>query len=213
MSKRYAVLGLSVVLALALAVPALGGPSNPVASMSASVKKIANKALKTAKAAQTTANTALSTANSAQTSAKSAADDAKKAQTTANSAQASANSAKATADSAKATAESAKNSATAASAAAAAAEANANTRIKDSHEVIGTASASDTVTSKSSSANCESTEPVLGGGFFVGGEANDVTVTSSDAQIYGHGWFAAGRAIGGGTPTWSITAVVMCGTK
>jgi trimeric autotransporter adhesin len=213
MSKRYAVLGLSVVLALALAVPALGGPSNPVASMSASVKKIANKALKTAKAAQTTANSALSAANGAQSDATSAQSDAtkalseaKKAQTSATSAQTSANSAKATADSAKATAD-------AANAAAAAAEANANTRIKDSHEVIGTASASDTVTSKSSSAECGSTEPVLGGGFFVGGEANNVTVSSSDSLIYGHGWFAAGRAIGASTPTWSITAVVMCGTK
>jgi hypothetical protein len=206
MSKRYAVLGLSVVLALALAVPALGGPSNPVASASASVKKIANKALKIAKAAQSTANTALSTANSAQSDAKSASAEAKKAQTTANNAQTAANTAKATADAAKA-------SAAAAATAAAAAEANANTRVKDSHEVFGTASASNTVTSKSSSADCASSEPVLGGGFFVGGEANLVTVTSSDAQLYGHGWFAAGQAIGAGTPTWSITAVVMCGTK
>ena len=39
MSKRYTVLGLSVVLALALAVPALGGPTNPIASISASAKK------------------------------------------------------------------------------------------------------------------------------------------------------------------------------
>jgi multidrug efflux pump subunit AcrA (membrane-fusion protein) len=213
MSKRYAVLGLSLVLALALAVPALGGPSNPVASMSASVKKIANKALKTAKAAQNTANTALSTANGAQSEAKSAAADAKKAETSANSAKATADTAKKTADEAKTSAASASASAAAAAAAAAAAEANANTRVKDSHEVIGTASASDAVTSKSSSADCASAEPVLGGGFFVGGEANNVTVTSSDAQIYGHGWFAAGQAIGAGTPTWSITAVAMCGTK
>jgi len=213
MSKRYAVLGLSVVLALALAVPALGGPSNPIASTSASVKKIANKALKTAKAAQTTANSALSAASSAQSDANNAGADAKKAQTTANNAQTSANTAKSTADAAKAAAATAQATANAANAAAAAAEANANTRIKDSHEVIGTASASNTVTEKSSSAECASAEPVLGGGFFVGGEANNVTVSSSDALIYGHGWFAAGRAIGAGTPTWSITAVVMCGTK
>jgi len=57
MKKRYTVLGLSLVLALALAVPALGGPSNPIASVSASVKSIANKALKKAKAAQTAAST------------------------------------------------------------------------------------------------------------------------------------------------------------
>jgi hypothetical protein len=51
---------------LALAVPALGGPSNPIASVSASVKQTATKALKKAKAAQKTANSALSAANSAQ---------------------------------------------------------------------------------------------------------------------------------------------------
>ena len=32
MKKRYTVLGLSLVLALALAVPAMGGPTNPLAS-------------------------------------------------------------------------------------------------------------------------------------------------------------------------------------
>ena len=45
MKSRYTVLFLSLVLALALAVPALGGPTNPIASISASVKSTANKAL------------------------------------------------------------------------------------------------------------------------------------------------------------------------
>jgi len=207
MKKRYTVLGLSVVLALALAVPALGGPTNPVASISASAKSIAVKALKKAKAAQATANSALSAAGNAQS-------DANKAQTTADKAQKTATTAQTAANTAQTTATNAQNTANDAKTAAAAAEANANTRVKDSHEVIGTASALNTTASKNSSANCPSTEPVLGGGFFLGGsETNKVTVTSSDAQLYGHGWIAAGETIVGQTATWSITAVAMCGTK
>jgi membrane protein involved in colicin uptake len=204
MSKRYAVLGLTAFLALALTVPALGGPSNPVASISASVKATANKALKKAKTAQQTANTANTTANSALTEAKtanttanSALTEAKKAQTTATGAQTTANTAKSTADAAKT--------------AAAAAEANANTRIKESEEVAETA-ASSTTSPKFTSVSCPSGHPVLGGGFSVGGEAEKVTVTASEEQLYGGGWFADASAISG-TPTWSLTVVAVCGTK
>lgn len=77
--KRYLVLGLGVVLAVSLSVPALGGPSNPVANGAASAKKIANKALKKAKkanqkaaAAQTSADAAQASADGAQASADSA---------------------------------------------------------------------------------------------------------------------------------------------
>lgn len=206
MSKRYTVFGLSVFLALALAVPALGGPTNPVASISAGAKSIATKALKKAKAAQSTANTALSTANTANTTANTALTEAKKAQTSASGAQTTANGAKSTAESAKSTAEAAK-------AAAEAAEANANTRIQSSTEVFGTASASNTEANKFASASCASGDPVLGGGFSVGGEAEKVTVGSSEEQLYGGGWFVSANSISGMTPTWSITAIAMCGTK
>lgn len=204
MSKRYAVLGLSVVLALALAVPALGGPSNPVASISASVKKTANKALKTAKSAQKTANTANTTANSALTEAQNALTEAKKAQTTAAGAQSTASTAKSTADTAKSTADAAKT-------AAAAAEANANTRVKGS-EQLAESTESNTTANKFVSVSCPSGKPVLGGGFSVGGEAEKVTVSSSEEQLYGGGWFVAANAISG-TPTWSLTVVAVCGTK
>jgi multidrug efflux pump subunit AcrA (membrane-fusion protein) len=206
MSKRYAVLGLSAFLALALAVPAFGGPSNPIAGASASVKSIANKALKKAKAAQNTANGANATANAALSEAKTARDEAKKAQTTANGAQTTANTAKSTADAAKSTAD-------AASAAAAQAEANANTRIKDSTQVVGESSGESNTASKFASAGCGSGQPVLGGGFSVGGENNKVTVTQSEEQLYGGGWFVAAQAIAGQAPTWSITAIAICGTK
>lgn len=207
MKTRYMVFGLSVVIALALAVPAFGGPTNPIASISASAKSIANKALKKAKAAQNTANTALSTANSAGTDAKTAQTEAKKAQTTANNAQTSANTAKATADSAK-------TAAAAAEAAANAANANANTRISGSTEVIGTIPASkDTVREKSASVSCPPEDPVLSGGYFIEGGEEEVTVIDNNNQLYGHGWFATATSISGKTPTWRITAIAMCGTK
>lgn len=193
MSRRYAILGLSMVLALALAVPALGGPSNPVASISASAKKIANKALKKANAAQNTANSAQSTANSAL-------NEAKKAQNTATGAQASANSAKSIAEAAKT--------------AAAAAEANANTRFKSAEIVFGESTPENTNTTKTAGATCGAFNSVMGGGFAVGGENNLVTVTASAPEIfYGEGWFATAKAIGAGTPTWSLQANAICGRR
>ena len=203
MSKRYAVLGLSVFLALALAVPALGGPSNPVASISASVKQTANKALKKAKAAQNTANTALSAANSAQGDATKAGTEAGKALTEAKKAQTSAQAAQTTANAAKT--------------AAAAAEANANTRLKGINRNFGTATAENTETPKSASAGCldEATEEVTGGGFSVfGAGQNQVTIGHSEPifPLYGNGWFVEGRAISG-TPTWELQTVVFCAHK
>lgn len=213
MKKRYMVFGLSVVLALALAVPALGGPTNPIASVSASVKSVANKALKKAKKAQSTANTALSTANSAQSAAggaQSSADkalaEAKKALTAGNNAQTSANTAKSVADAAK-------TAAAAAQSAADSANANANTRISGSTEVIGTIPATETTTTpKSSSVSCPADQPVLSGGYFIEGDSDEVTVVDNNNQLYGHGWFVTAEAFAGKTPTWRITAIAMCGT-
>jgi hypothetical protein len=206
MSKRYTVLGLSVVLALALSVPALGGPSNPIASISASAKKVANKALKKAKTAQTTAI-------SAQSSADAALAEAKKALTAGNNAQGSANSAKSTADAAKAAAAAAQGTANAAQAAAAAAEANANTRFQDAEIVFGESTAESTTTTKTAGATCDESDSVMGGGFAVGGENEKVTVTASAPEFfYGEGWFASAKAISG-TPTWSLQANAICGRR
>ena len=38
-----------------------------------------------------------------------------------------------------------------------------------------------------------------------------MTVYESEEGLYGSGWFAAGSAINGTTPTWDITTTVMCG--
>jgi hypothetical protein len=223
MKKRYAILGLGVFLAVALAVPALGGPTNPIANISASAKGIANKALKKAKAAEKTANSALSTAQAASSAAGSASGEAKSAQKTANEgkslaegAQKTANEGKSLAEGAQKTAKEGKTLAEGAKAAAEAANTNANNRIKETVEVIGTAnpsSGTNTTTEKSSSAECPAGEFVLGGGYFVNGEGEKVTVSTSDpALLYGNGWFAEGHAISG-TPTWSIQTDVMCGVK
>jgi hypothetical protein len=68
MRKRYALLGATVTLALALAVPALGGPSNPIARSALSLSKVN----KTAKAAKTDAATAQAAAAAAQAAASAA---------------------------------------------------------------------------------------------------------------------------------------------
>lgn len=98
MKKRYFVLGASVVLAIALAVPALGGPSNPVATTAASAKSTAKKALKKAKKANKKAKGAQATADQALSAANNAQNSADGAQATADSAQAAATAAQATAD-------------------------------------------------------------------------------------------------------------------
>jgi multidrug efflux pump subunit AcrA (membrane-fusion protein) len=207
MSKRYMILGLSVVLALALAVPALGGPSNPIASISASVKQTANKALKQAKQAKKLANTANSNAAKAQETAEGAKTAAAGAQTTANGAQTTANGAQSTASGAKKIAEEAK-------AAAVAANANANSRIEGSYANFGEATETNTTTQKFAGAECNSeSDPILGGGFFVGGTSEQVTVTTNEIDpIYGDSWFVGARAITG-TPSWSLQASILCGFK
>jgi len=196
MRNRYLVLGLSVFLALALAVPAFGGPSNPVANASRSALSIAKKALKKANKAQSTANTALSNAAAAQSTANTAQSDANNAQTTANQAKTAAQNAQTSADAAQTSAD--------------AANANANTRLKTIGEHAGSASANDTNSPKSAFADCPGGTQVAGGGYSVGGtNPNEVTVTAQHVQLYGGGWFASGRAISG-TPTWSIVAFAEC---
>src|SRR3954447_16599806 len=133
MNRRYFVLGLSAVLALSLAVPALGGPSSPIASISGSAKKVAKKALTKANAAQSTADQALSAANSANTLANTANNAAKGAQTSA---------------------DNAKTAATAAQASADAANANANTRFNDTSTFNGVESANDGNSPKQAVADC-----------------------------------------------------------
>jgi hypothetical protein len=202
MKKRYTVLGLSLVLALALAVPALGGPSNPIASVSASVKSIANKALKKAKAAQTAANAAQATANSA-------ANDASAAQKTANTAQSTATNALKTANTANTTANTAKTTADAAKTAAAAAQATANGKMSGEQFVAG-----ETFEGSGASVGCPAGKTVTGGGFVLSGaEPNAATVVSSSQYL--NGWLVGSQQIKniGGSPSWTTAATVMCATS
>ena len=89
--NRYFLLGITGVLALSLTVPALGGPSNPIASSAAKGKNLAARALRAANAAQATADKAQTTANTAQTTATKAVTDAAAAKTAADAANANAN--------------------------------------------------------------------------------------------------------------------------
>ena len=79
MKKRYIVPALALVVAAAMAIPAVGGEKSGTATVSASAKTIAKKAKKKAKkalnvgkSAQATANTAETTANEAKTIAEQA---------------------------------------------------------------------------------------------------------------------------------------------
>lgn len=215
MNKRYAVLGLSLFLALALAVPALGGPSNPIASVSASVKSTANKALKKAKAAQKTANTALSTANGAQGIASGLQTDVKGLQGDVKGLQTDVKKAQTTATEAKSAAANAQTSANAAKAAADAANANADTRLKTSVLALGTPSENTNEAEKSASVTCPAGTVVLGGGAFVNAaEPKKVhLVTSQPQAIYSQGWFVEAATNEGQTATWAITAQAMCGQR
>lgn len=202
MKKRYIVLGLSLVLALALAVPALGGPSNPIASVSASVKSIANKALKKAKEAQ-------NTANSAQAAAAAAANDANAAGKTANTAQSTATNALKTAQTAQTTANTAKTTADQAKTAAAAAQATANGKMSGEQFVSG-----ETVNGAGASVGCPAGKTPTGGGFVISGaEPNAATVTSSSQYL--NGWLVGTAQIKGvaGSPSWTTAATVMCATS
>jgi hypothetical protein len=163
MKRRYFVLALSGVLAISLAVPALGGPGNPVASTAVTAAKALKKAKaanRAAQAAQGTANTALSTANQANTSASQANNAAAAAQADADAAQTSAD----------------------------AANANANTRFNNVVQVNGPQSADDATDTKNSTATCPSGDQVTGGGWGISGPDNEqvvVVAAGSYAEDYG----------------------------
>jgi cytoskeletal protein RodZ len=201
MKSRYVVLSLSLVLALALAVPALGGPTNPIASISATVKQTANKALKKANTAQSTANSALSAASTAQSTADSADKTATAAQKTATTAQSTANSALTAAKTAQTTADAAKT-------AAAAAQATANSKfgntVSNFSSTIGPNGASGFAL-----ALCPAGSQVTGGGFELSGVGANEVVPTFDSS-YGDAWLVNLERIPGGAGSWSVRALAVC---
>jgi flagellar capping protein FliD len=210
MKSRYVVLSLSLVLALALAVPALGGPTNPIASISATVKQTANKALKKAKTAQTTANSALAAAGSAQSSADAASKAASAAQTAAKAAQTTATGAQTTASAASTAAKNAQTTANTAKAAADAAQATANGKFGNTTTVFGESSPNTNTASKSDFVICPSPQQITGGGFEVTGTgANDVVPTFNTS--YGDAWLTVlERVTGAPANTWGIRVTAIC---
>jgi hypothetical protein len=209
MKNRYLVFGLSIILALALAVPALGGPTNPIASLSASAKSIANKALKKAKTAQKKAESAQKKAESAQTSA--------------NNAQTTANTANTAAGKAQTTANGAQTSATAASTAAKAAQTAADKAQATANEAKGLALEAFTKTDFESgspdsgsgetaiaAAGCaEGFEPTGGGFVLAGTDSNKVRVDLSSQYL--NGWIVSAENIAGHAgENWELSATVSC---
>jgi hypothetical protein len=186
MGRRYVVLGLSVAFALALAVPALGGPSNPIATSAASAKKLANKALKTANAANSAAQSAQSTANQALTAA--------------NSAQTSADSAKTAADAATAAANAAANQTIGAS------RIGREFTFGDSGAVSSTAQ-------QSGAAVCTGDKVAVGGGGnVVRGTAvatDPIALTATVPFIY-DSWIAAASEMSAVAGTWQVSVDEIC---
>jgi hypothetical protein len=195
MKKRYALFGMTALVAISLAVPAFGGPGNPVANTFASAKGTAKKALKAAKAAQTSAD-------NAQTSADKAQNAADKAQTTADGAQT-------TATQAKTAAATAQTSADQANTAAQAAQATADSKFGTMTLVEGDTSPTDSSTTKNAAAGCNGDE-ITGGGFVLGGTGANEATTIVNGQ-YLNGWLVTAKEIGAGTAnTWNLTAEVHC---
>jgi uncharacterized phage infection (PIP) family protein YhgE len=223
MKNRYFVFGLSIVLALALAVPALGGPTNPVASLSASAKSIANKALKKAKKAQKTAEAAQSSANNAQSTADSANSAASKAQTTANGASAAAAKAQSTADGANTAAGKAQSTADSANTAAGKAQIAADKAQTTANEAKSLAEGSFSETDFESgttvsgegedaiaAAGCQAGFEPTGGGFVLAGtDSRKVRVDLSSQYL--NGWIVSADNISGHTgESWELSAAVTC---
>jgi uncharacterized phage infection (PIP) family protein YhgE len=186
--NRYLILGLSAFLAVALTVPALGGPSNPIADGAASAKKTAKKALKKAKKANKAAKAAQSSADAAQLSADGAQSTADGAQSAAEAAQTSADTAQASADAAQSTADSKYGSMT---------------------NVEGTTSPTNNAAKGVVFATCPSGRDLAGGGYIVNGAGNDdARVTFNTAYLDAWGVVAGDQGIEGGT--WDVTPTARC---
>lgn len=188
MRNRYLILGLSTFLAVALAVPALGGPSNPIADGAASAKKTAKKALKKAKKANQAAKAAQSSADAAQLSADGAQSTADGAQSAAEAAQASADAAQASADAAQATADSKYGTVT---------------------NVEGTTSPLNNSSKSVVFATCPSGRDLAGGGYIANGTGNeDAAVVFNTAYLDAWGVVADDQGTNGNT--WDITPTARC---
>jgi uncharacterized phage infection (PIP) family protein YhgE len=196
MRRRYVLLAITSILAIALTVPALGGPGNPIATGAASAKKTAQKALKKAKQAKKAAKNAQTTADGAASAAAAAQTSADNAQSTANGAQTAAEAAQTSADAAQASAD--------------AAQASANSKYGDTDYVEGDTSATDSSASKTQAAGCVGSFTPSGGGYALAGTgANEVTVTLTSQYL--SGWIVIAEEIGAGTAnTWNLTTNVTC---
>jgi uncharacterized phage infection (PIP) family protein YhgE len=209
MRNRYLVLGLSAFLALALAVPALGGPGNPVSSGATALKDTASKALKKAKKANAKAKAAQSAAANAQATADKAQSDANNAQSSANGAQTTADGAQTAAEAAKAAADAAQASANAAQSSADAAQATANTKFDSVSNVEGSPSPSNNGDKSIVFATCPAGTAMSGGGYIVSG-AGGVDAVPQLNTGYVNSWALTALDAGNSASNWSIAASARC---
>lgn len=194
MKNRYLILGLAAFLAVALTVPALGGPSNPIADGAASAKKTAKKALKKAKKANQAAKGAQASADAAQASADGAQSTASGAQSAAEGAQTSADAAQTSADGAQASAD--------------AAQSTANSKYGSMINVEGTTSPTNGSAKGVVFANCPSGRDLTGGGYIVNGAGNvDARVTFNTAYLDAWGVVAEDQGASG---NWDVTPTARC---
>ena len=195
MKNRFVILGLASFLAVALAVPALGGPSNPIADGAASAKKTAKKALKQAKKAKNLAKDAQGSADAAQS--------------TANGAESAAGDAQTAAENAQTTADTATTAASDSQAAADAAQATADAKFGTINNVEGPASATNNSDKAIIFAVCPGDTEATGGGFIINGTGGDDShVTFNTA--YGDAWGVGADDGGSNASNWSLIPTVRC---
>jgi trimeric autotransporter adhesin len=203
MKTRYLVLGLSMGLALSVAVPALGGPLALRSSSIASVKLLAKKALTAANAAQGAAGAAQGTATAAQGAASGAQSTANTAKTAASSAQSTANGAQSTAANALGKADATATQLVTVEHAANDAATTANGKIGKTQQV--SADSTDPGIIKTALAQCPQGTKVTGGGFGIN-QNSEIKISEPE----GNGWEAVAVGTGGHTD-FTLKAWALCG--
>jgi hypothetical protein len=218
MKRRHLVLGCGVVLALALVVPALGGPLALSSGGSARVVAVLKKARKAAAEAQRIAVNAQSSAAGAQSAAGDATNVAAGAKATASLAQSAVAAAQSAAAGAKDAADLAQNKADAASTQAAALAGPVQTAESEAHSALvevrsklggveppktGVGVGDGVAHEQRAVAECPAGTVLAAGGFEIGGDAAEPHISKPE----GNNWVVVAQS---GGNNFTLTAFAMC---